>query len=70
MRDKDGIFLIWVKYGNQVLELQKGKQSIHVKTGAELIGTFELVSKAVAAGELDSSIEVAVSEFQNRLKKG
>lgn len=70
LQDRDGTFLVWIKYGNQVLELQKGKQSIRVKTRAELVGTFETVSKAVAAGELDPLIEAAVSGFQKRFKKG
>ena len=67
--DKDGSILLWIKYGNQVLELQKGKAAIRIKTRDELIGTLETVCNAVRAGELDALLEGAVSTFKARFSK-
>ncbi len=68
-QDKDGSILLWVKYGNQRLELQKGKPAIRIKSKDELVATLETVRDAVRAGELDNLILAAVAAFKNRFSK-
>lgn len=68
-QDKDGSVLLWIKYGNQVLELQRGKPAIRVASAADLIGALETVQAAVRAGELDKVIEAAVNQFKKRFNK-
>lgn len=69
VQDKDGSLLLWIKYGNQMLELQKGKPAIRIKSKEELVGTLETVRDAVRAGELDTLILAAVAQFKNRFSK-
>src|SRR3546814_12959222 len=40
LEDKDGTIIVWIKYGNQTLELAKGKTAIRVKDRPELVQTF------------------------------
>jgi hypothetical protein len=68
-QDKDGTILVWIKYGNQMLELQKGKTAIRIKSRDELISTFNTVLEAVRAGELDPLILGAVATFKARFSK-
>ncbi len=67
--DNAGGLLVWIKYGNQVLELQKGKSAIQVQSNAELIEVLKSVATAVRAGELDSAIVAAVGTFKARFSK-
>jgi hypothetical protein len=53
-----------IKYGAKVLELAKGKSAIEVGTMEELIPTLEILKAAVAAGELDSHIEIASGKLR------
>jgi hypothetical protein len=69
IQDKDGSVLAWVKYGNQTLELQKGKTAIRIKSRDDLVKTFQTVSEAVRSGELDDLINGAVSAFKSRFSK-
>lgn len=69
LQDKDGSILVWIKYGNQALELAKGKSAIRVKNIQELAKTFETVLEAVRAGEFDSHITNAVGTFKTRFGK-
>ncbi len=69
LQDKDGTILVWIKYGNQTLELAKGKTAIRVKTMQELTKTFETVREAVRAGEFDTHITNAVGTFKARFGK-
>ncbi|WP_267381245.1 MULTISPECIES: DUF6641 family protein [unclassified Sphingomonas] len=69
MEDKDGSILLWIKYGNHVLELQKGKAAIRVKTRDNLVSTLATVRDAVRAGELDTVILAAVASFKTRFSK-
>jgi len=47
-----GIYLL-VRYGNRLLELDKGKAAIAVGAKDNLVGVFDAVIAAVRAGELD-----------------
>ena len=58
-----------VKYGTKVLEISKGKPSIEVASAAELIGTLEIIKRAVEGGELDSQIEAASGAVRARFGK-
>jgi len=69
LQDKDGSILVWIKYGNQTLELAKGKTAIRVKDQQELVKTFETVRDAVRAGEFDTHITNAVGTFKTRFRK-
>lgn len=69
LQDKDGSILVWIKYGNQTLELAKGKTTIRAKNMQELAKTFETVREAVRAGEFDTHINNAVGTFKTRFGK-
>lgn len=65
-RNEAGKVCISIKYGSRILELAKGKPSIEVASGNELIKALELVKQAVEIGELDTQIELA----SGMLRKG
>ena len=58
-----------VRYGTRVLELAKGKNSIEVGSGAELLTVLETVKKSVEQGELDTQIEAASAAVRERFIK-
>jgi hypothetical protein len=58
-----------VRYGTRVLDLAKGKNSIEVGTGAELITVLQTVKSAVETGELDAQIEAASAAVRERFVK-
>lgn len=66
VEDQDGSLLLWIKYGNRSLELQKGKAAIRLASKKDIAPTLELVRAAVRAGEFDQKILAAVKAFQNR----
>ena len=55
-----------VRYGTRVLELAKGKNSIEVGSGTELLSVLETVKKCVELGELDTQIEAASAAVRAR----
>jgi len=52
----DGKCLLAVRYGNKVIEIEKGKSAIVVGASDKLIPTIETIISAVQAGELDSHL--------------
>jgi hypothetical protein len=56
VNDANGNCVISVRYGNKVLELEKGKAAIVVGKSDKLISTIETIISAVNAGELDSHL--------------
>jgi hypothetical protein len=50
------------------LELAKGKNSIEVANGDELLSVLETVKRCVEAGELDAQIDVASNAVRARFK--
>ena len=50
-----------VKYGSWTTELAKGKPSVEVSTGEELVWALTAIKAAVEAGELDTQIEQAAA---------
>lgn len=64
-----GRVCLQVRYGARVLELAKGKNSIEVGSGDELIKVLEVVKKAVEVGELDSAIDAAAAKLRSGFAK-
>jgi hypothetical protein len=56
VNDSNGNCVLAVRYGNKVLELEKGKAAIVVGKPDKLIPTIEKVIAAVNAGELDTHL--------------
>ena len=61
-----GKVCLQVRYGTRVLELAKGKNSIEVGSGTELLAVLETVKKSVELGELDTQIEAASAAVRER----
>lgn len=64
-----GRVCLHVRYGNRVLELAKGKNSVEVGTAKELVTVLEAVKAAVTAGELDTQIDAASASVRARFTK-
>ena len=56
--DGSGSIYLLVRYGNRLIELDKGKAAITVGTKDNLVSVLDAVIAAVRAGELDGAIEV------------
>ena len=65
----NGKVCLQVRYGNKVMELAKGKNSIEVANGDELVKVLGLVIDCVNKGELDTQIEQASSAVRARFTK-
>jgi len=65
----NGRVCLQVRYGTRVLELAKGKNSIEVGSGTELLAVLETVKKSVELGELDTQIEAASAAVRERFVK-
>ena len=63
---ENGRVCLQVRYGTRVLELAKGKNSIEVGSGSELLAVLETVKKSVELGELDTQIEAASAAVRER----
>ena len=66
---ENGKVCLQVRYGTRVLELAKGKNSIEVANGDELLSVLETVKQCVEVGELDAQIEVASTAVRARFVK-
>ena len=62
----NGKLCVNVRYGARILELAKGKNSIEVGSGSELLSVLETVKKGVENGELDTQIEAASAAVRER----
>ncbi len=63
---ENGKVCLQVRYGTRVLELAKGKNSIEVGSGTELLTVLETVKKCVENGDLDTQIETASAAVRER----
>ena len=63
-----GRVCLQIRYGTRVLELAKGKNSIEVGSGTELLAVLETVKKCVENGELDTQIEAASAAIKTRFE--
>ena len=68
-QSEQGKVCISVKYGSWTIELAKGKPSVEVANGAELVKTLETIKGAVEAGELDAQIETASASLRSGFKR-
>ena len=66
---ENGRVCLRVRYGTRILELAKGKNSIEVGSGSELLSVLETVKKSVELGELDTQIEAASAAVRDRFVK-
>jgi hypothetical protein len=65
----DGKVYINLRYGNRVIEIEKGKSAIEVGERRQLVAVIEALKQAVAAGELDGHIDAAGAEVSKRFLK-
>lgn len=63
---ENGKVYLSIKYGSRVMELAKGKPTVEIASGKELVTTLKIIRQAVLDGELDAQIDAA----SNDLRKG
>ena len=56
-----GTILLTIRYGNKVIELEKGKNAIKLPSKAELEPTLQSIKKSVDNGEFDTLLEQQIS---------
>ena len=68
-QSEQGKVCVSVKYGSWTIELAKGKPSVEVGSGPELVKALESIKSAVEAGELDAQIETASASLRSGFKR-
>ena len=68
-QSEQGKVCVSVKYGSWTIELAKGKPSVEVTSGEELVKALTAIKQAVEAGELDSQIEIASASLRSGFKR-
>ncbi len=68
-QSEGGKVCVAVKYGSWTIELAKGKPSVEVATGEELVKALTAIKAAVEAGELDAQIETASASLRSGFKR-
>ena len=68
-QSETGKVCVAVKYGSWTIELAKGKPSVEVASGEELVKALESIKTAVEAGELDAQIETASASLRSGFKR-
>jgi len=68
-QSEGGKVCVAVKYGSWTIELAKGKPSVEVASGEELVKALTAIKAAVEAGELDAQIEQASSALKQEFRK-
>ena len=65
-----GTILLTIRYGNKVIELEKGKNAIELSSKAELEPTLQSIKTAVDNGEFDTLLEqqLAYGSGLNRIR--
>ena len=63
-----GTILLTVRYGNKLIEFEKGKNAIELPSKAELGPTLQNIKKAVQNGEFDRLLEEQLA-YGSRLTK-
>jgi hypothetical protein len=66
---ESGRVCLQIRYGTRVIELAKGKNSIEIASGTELLSVLETVKKSVESGELDTQIDAASAAVRERFVK-
>ena len=63
-----GTILLTIRYGNKIIELEKGKNAIELSSKTELEPTLQSIKKAVDNGEFDRLLEEQLV-YGSHLKK-
>jgi len=58
-----------VRYGSWTIDIAKGKPSVEVESGEELVKALTTIKIAVEAGELDTQIEIASAKLRSGFGK-
>ena len=66
---EEGKVCVSIRYGSWIIELAKGKPSIQVDSGDDLVKALETVKIAVEAGDLDAQIENASGSLKAGFRK-
>ena len=64
-----GKVVIQLRYGSKVVDFAKGKNSVEVSNGVELISVLSALKTAVESGELDAQITAAAEAIRARFGK-
>ena len=64
-----GKVCIQVKYGSRTLEIGRGKNSVEISSGTELIKALETLKLATESGEFDAQLESAGLKHRINFKK-
>ena len=68
-QSEQGKVCVSVKYGSWTIELAKGKPSVEVASGEEMVKALTAIKAAVEAGELDVQIEQVSSSLKQAFRK-
>ena len=68
-QSETGKVCVAVKYGSWTIELAKGKPSVEVASGEELVKALTAIKAAVEAGELDAQIETASASLRSGFRR-
>ena len=66
--DKDGKYLLTIKYGSKVIELAKGKPAVQAETLDQIIEVLISLKLATSNGELDLLLSQAGELIRKRFK--
>ena len=61
--------MLQIRYGSRILEIAKGKNSIQIDNGEQLISVLNTVKTCTENGELDTQIEAASNAVSERFIK-
>ena len=61
--------MLQIRYGSRILEIAKGKNSIQIDNGEQLISVLKTVKTCTENGELDTQIEAASNAVRARFIK-
>jgi len=66
--DKDGKYLMTIKYGSKVIELAKGKSAVQAETLDQIIELLKSLKLATSNGELDLHLTQASELIRKKFK--
>ena len=66
--DKDGKFLMSIKYGSKMIELAKGKPAVQAETLDQIIEVLKSLKLATSNGELDLHLTQASELIRKKFK--
>ena len=66
--DKDGKYLMTIKYGSKVIELAKGKPAVQAETLNQIIEVLKSLKLATSNGELDLHLTQASELIRKKFK--